>query len=429
MVVLDDLLPLGVEPGVEDGVLASARRRRTARGRPAARARGPRACGRSPAAPTARVASTSTQTVASGISERLRDSEAATALRKPLSGVRRSPAPRRGVCRGGAAVGVGSLANRECAHHVGAGDHAARRPWPRRRRRSMPPSRARRRTSGETTRRRLRRPAADVGREPRSDHDGCAGAGPRPASSPATAALGGSVADEHVARAGLLLLAVCLGCGRSSAGLAGPPVRRDAASMVISGAPTATVSPCACRAGSRPGRRTARAPRRWTWRSRPRRWSGRRRPRRPLHEPTDDLGLGEALAEVREPEHLGPGCGGHEYSHCRSSTASRIRSTLGRWRCSKLRRRIGDVEPGDPSHRRGQGVEAPLGDPGRDLGGDAGEAGGLGDDDRPAGGADCRRRRSRRRTGTIERTSTTWRLRPSWAATAAASSAVGTDGP
>src|SRR5690349_23903528 len=36
-----------------------------------------------------------------------------------------------------------------------------------------------------------------------------------------------------------------------------------------------------------------------------------------------------------------------------------------------LRRRIGDVETGDPPDRGGQGVEAPLGDPGHDLRRDA----------------------------------------------------------
>ena len=84
-VELDDLLPLGVEPRVEHRVLRAARRRRTGRCRPAALARvgGRPVLSRSS---HSSVASTSTQTVASGISARLRVSAAATALRKPLSG-------------------------------------------------------------------------------------------------------------------------------------------------------------------------------------------------------------------------------------------------------------------------------------------------------------------------------------------------------
>jgi hypothetical protein len=44
-------------------------------------------------------------------------------------------------------------------------------------------------------------------------------------------------------------------------------------------------------------------------------------------EPAHDLSLGEPLAEVGEEERLLR----HQSSHCRSSTASSTRSTLGSW--------------------------------------------------------------------------------------------------
>src|SRR5690606_2197913 len=52
-----------------------------------------------------------------------------------------------------------------------------------------------------------------------------------------------------------------------------------------------------------------------------------------------------------------------------------------------LRRRVRGVEPGDPQHRRLQGVERILLDPGGDLGGDRGLRRRLGDHDQVAGAA------------------------------------------
>ena len=116
--------------------------------------------GRRPAALAQRassaVASTSTQTVASGISARLRDSAAETALRNPFSGVRRSPdaaAGRRGrATRGdrGCAAPATVGAPGDGALDVAAGDRPPR-PVPSSACRSSPRSRASRRTSGEIT--------------------------------------------------------------------------------------------------------------------------------------------------------------------------------------------------------------------------------------------------------------------------------------
>ena len=65
--------------------------------------------------------------------------------------------------------------------------------------------------------------------------------------------------------------------------------------------------------------------------------------------------------------------------------ASSTRSTPGRWTCSSLGARVGDVEPADPQHRGVQGVEAALLHPGGDLRADPAEALRLLDHHAPAG--------------------------------------------
>ena len=76
-----------------------------------------------------------------------------------------------------------------------------------------------------------------------------------------------------------------------------------------------------------------------------------------------DLGVGQPLAEVGQQEV------GHQVarsrqatvsSNCSRSIASRIRSTAGRWCCLEHRRRVRDVEAGDPagSGRAGGGSTA-----------------------------------------------------------------------
>ena len=97
----------------------------------------------------------------------------------------------------------------------------------------------------------------------------------------------GAVADQHVAGAGLLLLAV--GLGRDGGLIADRGRRRrDGRRLgavqrgtVISGLPTSSGLALGAVQASTTGRRTAWAPRRRTWRSRPRRRTGRRRRRRP----------------------------------------------------------------------------------------------------------------------------------------------------
>ena len=95
----------------------------------------------------------------------------------------------------------------------------------------------------------------------------------------------------------------------------------------------------------------------------------------------------------------------------------------------QLRRRVRDVEPGHPPHRRGQRVEAPFGDPGNDLRRHARRT------RWPRATTTARPvRRTAAQTvsssnGTIDRRSTTSSCRPSAAAASAASSATGTDGP
>ena len=85
------------------------------------------------------------------------------------------------------------------------------------------------------------------------------------------------------------------------------------------------------------------------------------------HEPRDDLGLGEALAEVGQDEvaaHRVPLPGVERGEH---AVGGRQVVLL------ELRRRVRDVEAGDAQHRRGEVVEVALGDAGGDLGAVAAE--------------------------------------------------------
>ena len=104
-----------------------------------------------------------------------------------------------------------------------------------------------------------------------------------------------------------------------------------------------------------------------------------------LDLPGHDLGLGEALADVGQ-QVLGHG----------QITPSRSRVAVdgvehpvevGEEVLLDPRRRVGGVEAADPQHRRLQGVEALLGDPGRDLGAHAQVDVRLVGDDRAAGAA------------------------------------------
>ena len=189
-------------------------------------------------------------------------------------------------------------------------------------------------------------PAATMTRGHRRRRAACARCGPgagcgaRPAAATAACAVRRAVADQDVAGPGPLLLAV-----RS------PRPRPDrAASTEISGladGDRATLAPCSSL--TRPA--YGEGPRRSTWRSRPRRPAGRRRPRR---RPRPASARSRPRSALRRGRAAGTSDVVTTSSHWRSSTASRMRSTLGQVEVLQLRRRVRDVEPGDPADRRGQ---------------------------------------------------------------------------
>ena len=87
------------------------------------------------------------------------------------------------------------------------------------------------------------------------------------------------------------------------------------------------------------------------------------------HPPGDDVGLDQTLARIGQPKLL-------DRHRCRDSLLSRRASgrrhvqhpvQIGQVLVLDPARRVGHVEAADPEHRRLQGVEALLGDPGREL--------------------------------------------------------------
>ena len=203
-------------------------------------------------------------------------------------------------------------------------------------------------------------------------------------------ALGGAVPDQHGARAGLLLLAVLrdADAARAAAGVRPPRSlpsagRADGRTDSSGGADGQHLPRLAVQL-VHPARRTGRARRRWPWPSRPRPRPGRRRRR---HRPRP------ASRTISASVRPSPRSGSRKTARCVATLMPRHRAKrgpgvvplqpgdrvedpvdAGQVDVLELRRRVGDVEPADPQHRRVQRVEAALLHPGGDLGADTGEA-------------------------------------------------------
>ena len=287
------------------------------------------------------VASASTQQVASGISRRLRASFSATAPRIPRSGMRLPPA------RAPAAAGCPApYRGGRCSRRVRRRSTSARRispsgPEPVSARRSRPCSRASRRTSGEMTATGPSCPtgaaAAATGAGPARSRDGH-GTGRRPGpGAPGGAGPRGRPCRSRPARCRTRFAVGRCGAGPSAAERRRPsPVggahrdRHQRGARRRGSAPSSpkrAVDHAAVRAGHLDHR---------PWPSRPRRSAGRRRRRR---RPAP----ASARSRPRSAPRRGRAGGTRvtaaimlSSSHWSVATASRMRSTPGRWWCSSF---------------------------------------------------------------------------------------------